>query len=155
VDLQVYRDDLLNERRVLSAPPSNIADKARQARLRRFFRFGLAAQLVLVTLIAVGAYLRVLPSSLPSFPNFDKIAHGVLIGLLAFFLDGALDFRPLVRGWRFPRLGPVLVLVVAGIEEYAQRFAAHRGSSIVDFAADFVGVCFFSWLAHRIAARRG
>lgn len=94
-----------------------------------------------------------LPTSLPSFPNFDKIAHAVLIGLLAFFLDGALDFRPLVRGWRFPRLGPTLVLAVAGIEEYAQRFSAHRGSSILDFAADLAGVCFFSWLARRVAGR--
>lgn len=94
-----------------------------------------------------------LPTSLPSFPGFDKIAHAVLIGLPAFFLDGSLDFRPLSRRSRFPRLAPTLVFTVAAIEEYMQRFSARRSSSFVDLAADLVGICFFSWLARRVAGR--
>ena len=140
--------------RALSAPLSDAADEARRARLRRFFRWGLAAQIGLVTLIAAGAYFKLLPTALPNLPYSDKIGHAVLIGPLAFFLDGALDFRPLTRWSRFPRLGPVIVLTIAGVEEYAQRFSAYRSSSFVDFAADLIGICFFSWLARRVAARR-
>lgn len=101
----------------------------------------------------MGAYAGILPTTLPNVPYADKVGHAVLIGPLAFFLDGALELRPLVSGWRFPRLAPVLVLTVAGIEEYMQRFSSRRSSSFEDFAADVVGVCFFSWLAGRVARR--
>jgi VanZ family protein len=119
----------------------------------RLFRVGLIAQLTLVILIATGAYLGRIPTSLPNLPHFDLLGHAVLIGLLAFFLDGALAFRPLLRGLAFPRLGPVLVLAVAGVEEWAQRFSPRRTSSWSDYAADVAGVLFFSWLARRLAAR--
>ena len=128
-------------------------DAVRRARLRRYFRLGLAAQIGLVGLIAVGAYVGVLPTSLEGVPYGDKVGHAVLIGPLAFFLDGALELRSVVLGWKFPRVAPVVVLVVAGIEEYLQRFSARRSSNFGDFAADVVGVCFFSWLAGRVARR--
>jgi len=128
-------------------------EAARRARLLRYFRLGFAAQLGLVALIALGAYLGILPTSIRGFPGADKLGHAVLIGPLAFFLDGSLELRPLVRGWRWPRLAPVLILAVAGIEEYLQRFSSRRSSSFEDFAADVVGVCFFSWLAGRVARR--
>jgi VanZ family protein len=50
-----------------------------------------------------------------------------------------------------PRLGPFLVILIAGAEEYAQRFSARRTSTWSDFIADVVGVLFFSWLARRVA----
>jgi polysaccharide biosynthesis protein VpsQ len=120
---------------------------------RRTFRIGFAAHLGLVILIATGAYLGILPTSLPQLPHFDLLGHAVLIGGLAFFLDGALGLRPLVRGVRFPRLAPVIVLAVAGVEEYAQRLSSRRTSSWSDYAADVAGVLFFSWLAARLSAK--
>jgi hypothetical protein len=137
----------------VSVPETPAEAEARRARLAKLFRMGFAAQLGLDVLIALGAYLGYLPTSLPSIPHADLLGHAVLIGPLAFFLDGALGLRPLIRGTRFPRLAPVLILAVAGIEEYAQRFSPRRSSSFSDYAADIVGVCFFSWLARRVAER--
>ena len=122
--------------------------------VKTFFRLGFLAHLSLVVLISLGAYLGVLPTSLPAVPHFDKLGHAILIGGLAFFLDGALDHRRLSPGLAFPRLGPTLVLVAAGIEEYLQRFSSRRTSDPWDFAADVVGVCFFAWLSRRVDTRQ-
>jgi VanZ family protein len=119
--------------------------------MRTWFRVGFALHLALVVLISIGAYTGHLPTSLPDLPHFDKLGHAVLIGGLAFFLDGALDHRTLLRGRAIPRLAPVIVLTVAGIEEYLQRLSPRRTSDIADFAADVVGVCFFTWFARRVS----
>jgi hypothetical protein len=122
--------------------------------MTRFFRAGFAAHLTLVVLISIGAYAGALPTSIAAVPHLDLLGHAILIGGLAFFLDGALEHRGLLRDRAFPRLGPVLVLVAAGIEEYAQRFSPRRDSSWSDYAADVVGVCFFAWLSLRVDGPR-
>jgi len=71
------------------------------------------------------------------------VGHAVLIGALAFFLDGALGFRPLIVGARsfsWLRLAPVIVLALAGAEELAQSLSPARTCSFSDFAGDVVGV---------------
>lgn len=118
--------------------------------MKTFFRAGFAAQLTFVVLVSIGAYTGMLPTSLPAVPHIDKLGHAILIGPIAFFLDGALDHRPLFRGRAFPRLAPVAVLIVAGIEEYLQRLSPRRSSDWADFLADVVGVCFFTWLSMRV-----
>jgi hypothetical protein len=122
--------------------------------VKTFFRAGFAAQLTLVVLVSIGAYTGMLPTSLPAVPHLDKLGHAVLIGPIAFFLDGALDHRPLFRDHAFPRLAPVAVLIVAGVEEYLQRLSPRRSSDWADFLADVVGVCFFTWLSLRVDAKR-
>jgi len=124
------------------------------SRVKTFFRAGFAAQLTLVVLVSIGAYAGVLPTALPDVPHLDKLGHALLIGGIAFFLDGAIDHRPLFRGHAFPRLAPVVVLIVAGVEEYLQRLSPRRSSDWADYLADVVGVCFFTWLSLRVDARR-
>jgi VanZ family protein len=121
--------------------------------VKTFFRAGFAAQLTLVVLVSIGAYAGILPTSIAAVPHLDKLGHAVLIGPIAFFLDGALDHRTLFRGHAFPRLAPVAVLIVAGVEEYLQRLSPRRTSDWADFLADVVGVCFFTWLSLRVDAR--
>jgi polysaccharide biosynthesis protein VpsQ len=120
--------------------------------VKTFFRLGFLAHLTFVVLVSIGAYTGLLPTSLPDFPGADKVGHALFIGLLAFFLDGALDHRPLHPKLSFPRLGPALVVTAAGIEEYLQRLSPRRTSDIWDFAADVVGVCFFAWLSRRVSS---
>jgi polysaccharide biosynthesis protein VpsQ len=115
------------------------------------FRWALAFQLALILLISLGAYRGVLPTVLPRLPHSDLPIHALLYGLLGAFLDGALGFRRVTPGLSFPRLGAMLVIVAAGIEEYAQRFSARRTSTYSDFIADVLGVLLFSWLAKRIS----
>ncbi|MFO0761513.1 MAG: hypothetical protein U0359_33850 [Byssovorax sp.] len=133
----------------------NLSLPAPAPRLRTFFALGLAAQLSLVVLIATGAYLGFLPTTLPGLPHADLVGHAVLIGPLAFFLDGVLDHRPLLRPVPWARLAPLLVIAVAGLEEYAQRFSARRDSSYSDFFADVIGIVAFSVLSKRVALAFG
>jgi len=117
--------------------------------MKGLFRVGFALQLSLVVALSIGAYAGILPTSLPWFPNADKLGHALLIGGIGFFLDGALEHR---RAWRSPSLAAILVLAVAGVEEYAQRLSPRRTSDIWDFAADAVGVIFFVWMSRRVDA---
>jgi hypothetical protein len=124
-----------------------------QGRARWAVGFGF--HLALVSTVIVAAYLGRLPD-VGIIGRYDYVGHAVMIGFLAFFLDGALGFRPLLPGARLPwlRLAPVLVIVVAGAEELLQRLSPHRTCSITDFAGDVVGVFALAWLALRIERRR-
>jgi VanZ family protein len=122
--------------------------------VKRFWWWGLSAQLAVVVAASIGAYAGVLPTSVHALPHLDWLGHAVGFGLLAFFLDGALGHRPLARGLAFPRLAPALVLAIAGAEELAQGLSPRRSSSLGDFIADLVGVCLFAWLAKRVTEAR-
>ncbi len=110
------------------------------------FRILLCGQLALVAAVSAGAYLGVLPTSLRAVPHADLALHALAFGLLAAFLDGALARRPIHPGVPFPRLGPALVLVAAGIEELAQGLSPRRSSSLADFAADAAGILVLTWV---------
>lgn len=95
------------------------------------------------------AYLFGLPEF---FRLHDKSIHFSTAGLLAFFLDGALRRRRLFAdGPVAVPLAAALVLIPAGIEEFLQRYSAHRQSSIWDFAADVAGVLVLIPLSRRVA----
>lgn len=84
-------------------------------------------------------------------PLGDKIGHFVLYGILTLLLDLTL-FRSLPS--RRPKLvalsaGLILALLI-GLEEYSQQFFANRTFSMVDLAASYLGVIFFSWLALKL-----
>ena len=113
-----------------------------------FFRKGLVVHTTMVVLIGAGAYAGVLPTALRLVPHVDLLLHLLLIGGVAFFLDGALAHRPLYRGRG--SLGGAAVIAVAGVEEWAQRFSPRRTSTWSDFAADVLGVMLFVWLARQI-----
>jgi hypothetical protein len=124
--------------------------------MRAFWIAGFCVYLALVSTIVVAAYLGRLPD-VPFLTRVDYLGHAVLIGLLAFFLDGALGFRPVLAsrgrplGWL--RLAPVIVLMVAGAEELAQSLSPFRSCSLTDFAGDVVGIFALSALALRIDRR--
>jgi VanZ family protein len=114
------------------------------------------AGLLLVAAIAgclsVLAYAEGLPKAFDLVPQLDKGLHFTLAGLLAFFLDGALRRRTLftASGFAVP-LAAAVILVPAAIEEYLQRYATARTSSIWDFAADLAGVVVLIPLSRRLA----
>lgn len=117
-----------------------------------FFRIGLAGYSVVVFLIGLGAYVGVLPTFIAAVPHLDLLMHLILIGGVAFFLDGALRHRPLYRGRG--SMGGAIVIAVAGFEEWAQRFSPRRSSTWSDFIADVIGVVLMVWLARRVTAMR-
>ncbi|MBI2388371.1 MAG: VanZ family protein [Deltaproteobacteria bacterium] len=113
-----------------------------------FFRRGLIGHTALVVAIGIGAYAGGLPAVFGALPRLDLVMHLILIGGVAFFLDGALRHRAIFRGRG--SLGGAIVIALAGAEEWAQRFSPRRSSTFSDFAADVVGVLVFVWLARRI-----
>ncbi len=79
---------------------------------KAFWSYGFCIHLCLVLLIAISAYLGILPITYKRIPHFDLVGHAVLVGLLAFFLDGILRFRPLFPGkFSFIRIAPVIILI--------------------------------------------
>jgi VanZ family protein len=101
--------------------------------LRRY-RLALALHLALLSSISVWAYLGRL--HLPEVPHIDLLGHAVLYGALGALAHGALGFRAIGR----VPVGPAMVLAGAGIEELLQGLSPYRHMSILDFAADVVGV---------------
>lgn len=111
---------------------------------------GFGVIVVIAAGMSIVSYVEGLPSVFGEGQN-DKILHFLLAGLLSFFLDGALARRSVPRlGFAIP-LAAVLVLVPVGLEEYLQRYAILRTSSIWDFVADIGGVACFIPLSRRAA----
>ncbi len=108
---------------------------------RTLWRLGFSAHFSAIILVSIVAYAGALPRWLGLVPHADKVLHFLGAGVLALLLDGALGFRGLVSGdARFPPLGSTLVLTLLGVEEILQGFSVHRTSSVLDFAADALGV---------------
>lgn len=113
---------------------------------------GFVAVATFATFMTGLAYFEELPAVF-GVTGFDKAAHFGTAGLLAFFLDGALRRRTLSIGGRVAvPLAGAIVLVPAGLEEFIQRYATYRTSSILDFAADVAGVVVLIPLSRRLAA---
>lgn len=123
---------------------------------KTFWNYGLGLHLTVVSIISLLAYLNILPTTYEFIPRVDLFGHLVLVGLLAFFLDGVLGFRPLFSGkFAFLRLAPVLVIALAALEELAQSFSPYRTPSVSDFLADVAGIILCSWLAKYLVERYG
>ena len=86
-----------------------------------------------------------------SIPYGDKAGHFILYGIMTLLIDLAvLQKRPdSNRGQLVLRIALILALLI-GLEEFSQQFFASRTFSLVDLAASYLGVSFFSWVALRI-----
>ena len=87
-------------------------------------------------------------------PYGDKVGHFMLYGILTLLIDLTF-FRS------FPLRSPKLVAVLSGLilaifiglEEFSQQYFSERTFSLMDLAASYLGVIFFSLLALRIKKR--
>ena len=75
-----------------------------------------------------------------AIPYGDKIAHTILYGTMAMFLNYGLSYRK-IKGLQ---LGAVLVLTFAILEEFTQIYVPSRTFDLYDILADFAGVILFS-----------
>lgn len=83
-------------------------------------------------------------------PHGDKLCHFAIFGALAFFTHRALEFRTwAMAGFRIP-VGPLLVLMLATVEELSQAFFPQRTLDLVDWLSDLFGIATFSLLSHRL-----
>jgi len=75
-------------------------------------------------------------------PYGDKLMHGLLYGVMAFFLNYGLNYKT----FKSFQLGAIVVLLFATIEEISQYWIPSRTFDLGDLLADFIGVLFFSFI---------
>ena len=80
-----------------------------------------------------------------AIPYGDKIAHAMLYGAMAMFLNYGLSYRK-VKGMQ---LGAIIVLTFAILEEFTQMYIPSRTFDLYDILADIVGVTLFSLIKIR------
>jgi hypothetical protein len=104
-------------------------------------------QLGIVLLTTLGAYLGLLDLAVLALPGMDKLLHFALVGALAFFCVG---------WWadRSPWLVLGILSGVAILEEASQVLSAARSFSLVDLAANLLGILMFGVTASRLVHKR-
>lgn len=80
-------------------------------------------------------------------PYGDKVGHTVLMGLLAFFLNGALCCRTLAIGRGHLLVGSMIAYLLVFAEELSQIWMASRSFDVYDLLFDVIGIFLFGRLA--------
>lgn len=85
-------------------------------------------------------------------PGTDKLAHGVMFGVLGALLAGAFAGASPLRGREKGRgriIGAAIALglAYAGLDELHQAFVPTRMPDLFDLAADAAGLALGAWLA--------
>ncbi len=141
--LRCYHDDMTTK---------NIVSGVSLVPSRRFWIVGLVLYAAFIVLLVVLADLGRLPLFF-FFPAYDTVGHFVLIGLLAFFINGALNGRVAFRVVGLPVYTAVLVTAVLALaEELSQGFLLTRTMSLRDSLADLAGILVFGFLSARLLA---
>jgi hypothetical protein len=87
-------------------------------------------------------------------PGRDFTGHFTLIGLLSLTINLAFRRRP-IRIFRLPvQLGSLLLMPIVTLEEISQIWIETRGFSLLDLAADFLGIWLLGGLASAWLWRR-
>jgi predicted Kef-type K+ transport protein len=98
-------------------------------------------------------------------PGRDFTGHFVLIGLLSLTINLAIRRRS-IRIFKLPvQLGSLLLGPIVAVEEISQLWIETRGFSLLDLAADFLGICLLGgaasawiwrrWRSHKQLPRSG
>ena len=100
--------------------------------------------------ISISAYLKIIPNEIERFPYYDTILHFLLMGFSAFLGHLAFNKRKIdIFNIPVPFV-PIVISIIVLIEECLQMFSPHRSFDLVDLAADFLGIVFFTFLAERL-----
>jgi len=92
-----------------------------------------------------------------AMPYGDKVGHFILFGILALLINLTV-FRSrsdpssslgTSRKLLTVKTGLILALLI-GLEEFSQRYFAHRTFSGLDLSFSYLGVIAFSWMALKI-----
>ena len=106
--------------------------------------------IVLIIVLADMGKLALL-NIINQIPYADKVGHFFLYGILTLLVDLTfIGSRPNSNPKRLVVQAGLILAVLIGLEEFSQRYFHSRHSDIVDLAASYLGVVFFSWLALKI-----
>jgi polysaccharide biosynthesis protein VpsQ len=124
-------------------------------RVIRPLALGFALLLLLLVLVANIGLAGPWFGPLYDFPYGDKVAHFLLIGVLALLVSlGFSDRRVRVLG-RFNLLRGSLILAgLVTLEEFSQLFQGARTFSLVDLAAGLAGIYLFGELGAALREKK-
>jgi VanZ family protein len=101
--------------------------------------YGLAI-VVFLMLANLGIFGPLFESLLGAYPQVDKLVHFVMYGSLAFAVNAALAGRPRWSLVRAIATGTTIVLIAAVLDECSNLVVAQRQWSLLDMAANALGV---------------
>ena len=120
------------------------------ADMRRWRPFHLFSLFVLIVIVGADlGLLGLVVQLIHRVPAFDKVAHAVLIGTLAWLLNQGLRWRQVNIRQRRWLLGSLIVGVAFTLEECSQAWIPGRSFDLGDLAANWTGV----WLAGLLRRR--
>ena len=121
--------------------------QSRQKAKRPRWAWLLWVQLPIIALVTLAAYLGRLNLAVLALTGVDKLLHFVLCGALAFFsIAWWADCTP------SRILGSLSILAL--LEEGAQALSIARSFSLVDLAANLLGILLFGWAAAHLVHKR-
>lgn len=105
--------------------------------------------LIVIVVLAGTGNLGGILGAIHRVPLGDKIAHFILVGLLAYAVNVSVPGRVFRYGRVTVSQGTLWVLAVVTLEEISQYWLPSRRFDLGDLLADVLGIGFFSWLALR------
>ena len=103
--------------------------------------------LIVIVVLAGTGNLGGILGAIHRVPLGDKIAHFVLVGLLAYAVNISVPGRVFGYGRVTVTQGTLWVLAVVTLEEISQYWLPSRNFDLADLLADVLGIAVFSWLA--------
>jgi polysaccharide biosynthesis protein VpsQ len=113
----------------------------------RFITFGFILFVVYIIWAADNGTMPPIIFTLYHFPYGDKIGHFLLLGMLAFLINGNLPGRTLKLFSLSIPIGALLTISFAVLEEVSQLFFPARTFSLLDLGSSLLGIGFFSFLS--------
>lgn len=110
----------------------------------------------LLAMIVYAANQGTLPKYLSFYreiPGGDALGHFILMGIFSFLATIISLKQRLTLARILIPVGPVLVFLIVLAEEISQIFIATRTFSLIDLAADLLGIITFAWLGLRFNKR--
>ena len=80
-------------------------------------------------------------------PNFDKVGHFTLFGILAFFVNKAMGCKKTQVLGNVVLTGSLWIILFVGLEEVSQIFIATRNFDVSDLMYDLVGIYLGGFIA--------
>lgn len=100
----------------------------------------------LIALVIVGAYTGFIPTEIGYIPYYDTIGHFVLLGLLSYILHRTLNRRHVILFSVKLPVAPLVVTLLAIIEESAQTLSPIRAFSYFDLLSNLIGIWLFYFI---------
>ncbi|MFK7803055.1 MAG: VanZ family protein [Anaerolineae bacterium] len=115
--------------------------------MKKYTLISLGFALFLLVIIYLANTDSIPMRHLYAIPNFDKIGHFTLFGLMAFFINRAMGCRRKELLGNVMLVGSLWLMSFVVLEEFSQIFIESRNFDVSDLMYDMVGIYFGGFIA--------